>query len=70
MNNRNIMELLLVKDVAKELGVSVDRVRQIARDGTLSVFAKTPGGVRLFTRSAVYAEAARRATIHTQQKKQ
>ena len=45
-------EILAVGDVARLLGVSPDRARQIERSGQLPA-ERTPGGVRVFRRADV-----------------
>ena len=50
---------LLVSDVAKLIGRSADRVRQLERDGVLSA-ERTAGGVRIFRASDVEAYLTRR----------
>lgn len=41
-------DFLTKADVARILGVTPDRVRQLANTGRLKVAQRTPGGVRLF----------------------
>lgn len=53
------MELLLTGDVAKRLGVTADRVRQLEREGRL-VPQRTESGWRLYRRRDVEREIARR----------
>ena len=52
-------EKLIVSDVARMLGVTTDRVRQIERSGQLPA-QRTPGGVRIFDRSDVERLIAQR----------
>jgi len=52
--------LLLAIDVARRVGLSVERVRQLASSNALPVMAGTPGGVRLFDPAAVERDAVER----------
>ena len=54
-------KLLLSSDVARELAVSAQRVRQLERAGELVAVARTVRGVRLFTIESVRLLAAQRA---------
>lgn len=45
-------EFISTGEAARLLGLSVERVRQLARDGTLRPFAETAGG-RVFERREV-----------------
>ena len=53
-------DLMTAMDAGRILGVSVDMVRLLARDGRLP-FMSTIGGIRLFRRKDVNALARRRA---------
>ncbi len=52
-------DLMTASDAGRILGVSVDMVRVLARNGDLP-YQTTTGGVRLFTRGDVDALARRR----------
>ena len=52
-------DLMTAMDAGRILGVSVDMVRLLARDGRLP-FMSTVGGIRLFRRKDVDALARRR----------
>ena len=52
-------DLMTAMDAGRILGVSVDMVRLLARDGRLR-FMSTVGGIRLFRRKDVDALARRR----------
>jgi excisionase family DNA binding protein len=54
-------DFLTPADVGKLLGVAPATVRQMARQGTLPVAAKTQGGNRLFERQAVNRLLRKRA---------
>ncbi len=56
-------DFLTPADVARVLGIAPATVRQMARQGTLPVAAKTQGGNRLFERRAVKRALARRRAI-------
>ncbi len=53
-------DLMTAVDAGRILGISVDMVRLLARDGRLP-FMSTVGGIRLFRRKDVDALARRRA---------
>lgn len=53
MATGNPNDLLTSLDASRELGCSPERVRQLAKDGTLPIANSTTGGIRLFKRSDV-----------------
>jgi excisionase family DNA binding protein len=62
--------LLSVADASRILGVTPQTVRQMARQGTLTVATRTEGGIRLFRRVDVEHLAAERATKTRRQAEQ
>jgi len=58
-------DLMTAMDAGRILGVSVDMVRLLARDGRLP-FMSTIGGIRLFRRKDVNALARRRERARRQ----
>lgn len=57
-------DLMTATDAGRILGISVDMVRVLARDGRLP-FTSTVGGVRLFRRGDVVALARQRRASGT-----
>jgi len=51
----------LTSDVAAELGITDEGVRFLEREGRCPAFARTPGGVRLFSRDTVQRVKRERA---------
>lgn len=57
--NESVGDLVRIADVARELGLSPTRIRQLADSGVIPS-SRTPGGHRLFDLGAVRAAIARR----------
>lgn len=59
------MKFMAVSEVARALGMSASGVRYAAEHGDLTVAARTPGGMRLFTEADVEGYRQRRAAKRT-----
>lgn len=68
LRDTKAIKLLTAKDVSTRLGVGVDRVRALTREGRIAVAVVTSGGFRLYSEDAVQAfeqerlRAAKRAS--------
>ena len=59
-------ELLEVGDVARALGISKDRVRQLVDRGHITPRATTPRGLRLFAQTDVTALRVEREAVRSE----
>jgi transcriptional regulator with XRE-family HTH domain len=64
----NDMQLLATGDVAKQLGVSVGRVRQFEAERRLTPVFRTISGIRIFAQADVDALAAERDKLPRRRK--